>query len=119
MKTTFGALWVGDRFTAHGSLWTRLDHRTARQHRPESIELGERGAGFLADTICSFEPDEQVEFVPPRPAALASVLTDEQITAGVRALLVAEQDEGCSSEAALAAFRAATDGVKGLDDAQG
>lgn len=65
MKALFGALWVGDRFMAYGNLWTRLDHRTARQHSPESIKLGERGGGYIGDTICSFTSDEEVEFVPP------------------------------------------------------
>lgn len=46
----------------------------------------------------------------------AAALTDEQITAGVRAVLVAEQDEGCSKEAALAAFREAARGVTEAGD---
>lgn len=67
MKALFGALWVGDRFNAYGNLWTRLDHRTARQHSRESIKLDERGGGYIIDTICSFARDEEVEFVPPAP----------------------------------------------------
>ena len=63
---TFTDLWVGDRFTAFGELWTKLDHQTARQHRKESIALGERGCGYLLDTICSFRRDDAVQFVPPR-----------------------------------------------------
>lgn len=72
MKTTFGKLWVGDRFTAYGSLWTRLDHRTARQHSERSIQLGPDGGGYMADTICTFTTEEAVVFVPPQVPAAAN-----------------------------------------------
>lgn len=61
-------LWVGDRFRAHGSLWTSLGRDgtgtiTARKHSPESQALGARGYGYIGDTICSFEDGEEVEFL--------------------------------------------------------
>lgn len=62
---TFNALWAGDRFTAFGSLWTKIGHDTARQHSPESVKLGEDGYGYLGDTICSFATSDPVEFDPP------------------------------------------------------
>lgn len=67
-SVTFGELWVGDRFAVHGSLWTRLSPSTARKHGNESVALGQRGYGYIGDTICSFEADDVVEFVAPRKA---------------------------------------------------
>lgn len=64
----FNSLWVGDRFRAHGNLWTYLGSGTARQHSRHSIQLHHSGHGYTSDTICSFEPNEQVEFVPPNAA---------------------------------------------------
>lgn len=64
-QTTFGALWVGDRFATLGTLWTKLGHDTARQHSAESIALGQRGEGYIGDAICSFEREDAVTFVPP------------------------------------------------------
>ncbi len=61
----FGDLWVGDRFVAYGSLWTCIDRETARKHGSESINLLERGYGYVGDTLCSFEPNSMVNFVPP------------------------------------------------------
>jgi hypothetical protein len=63
--TVFSDLWVGDRFNAYGELWTKQGHDAARQHSKESIALGARGYGYIGDTICSFEPEDAVEFVPP------------------------------------------------------
>lgn len=60
----FKDLWVGDRFRCGESLWTCLDHRTARRHCDEGTALAERGYGYIGDAICSFEPDDAVEFVP-------------------------------------------------------
>jgi hypothetical protein len=63
-------MWVGDRFRAHGSVWTYLGatdekYATARKHSPESIALNDRGHGYFGDTICTFERKERVEFVAP------------------------------------------------------
>jgi Lar family restriction alleviation protein len=69
----YGSLWVGDRFTAFGNLWTKLGHNTARQHSKASITLGAQGHGYIGDTICSFVQTEEVEFIAPQqadPAAL-------------------------------------------------
>lgn len=66
MDVMISKLWVGDRFYAYDKLWTYLGEHTARNHRKESIQLGERGYGYIGDTICSFEPDELVRFVPPQ-----------------------------------------------------
>ena len=64
-QLVFAGLWVGDRFNAYGHMWTKLGHATARQHSPEAIALRERGYGYICDTICSFEPESAVDFVPP------------------------------------------------------
>lgn len=58
-------LWVGDRFRAHGSLWTYVGEGTARKHSAASIALGAQGHGYIGDTVCGFEPDEEVAFIPP------------------------------------------------------
>ncbi len=73
-KTTFNDLWVGDRFTAANGLWTKLDHRTARRHSPESIALGERGLGYVGDTICSFDKTDEVIFEAPDLASTREAL---------------------------------------------
>ena len=62
---TFGDLIAGDRFTACGSLWTKLEPETARKHSAESIRLGQRGNAYYGDSICSFEATDEVLFVPP------------------------------------------------------
>ena len=84
----FADLWVGDRFNAHGSMWTKLGHETARQHSPRAVELGLRGYGYIGDTICSFEPENAVEFVPPtlgvNPSALVQM--PDKARAGIEAL---------------------------------
>ena len=58
----------GDRFLAHGSLWTVTDISpewiVARKHGPESTALGSKGYGYIGDQICSFKPGEKVVFVP-------------------------------------------------------
>jgi hypothetical protein len=64
-QTQFGTLWVGDRFTAYDNLWTKLGHDTARQHSESGLKLGDRGYGYIADTICSFDKHDAVTFVPP------------------------------------------------------
>lgn len=61
---TFSDLTGGDRFMAYGSLWTKLGHDTARKHSKESRMLGERGYGYIGDSLCSFERTDEVEFVP-------------------------------------------------------
>lgn len=61
----FSDLWLGDRFTVRGTLWTKLAHDLARRHSEESIALDAGGHGYMGDTVCSFASDDQVEFVPP------------------------------------------------------
>lgn len=61
----FDALTAGDRFTAVGALWTKLHGQAARKHSAASRGLQERGYGHLGDPVCSFEPEDLVEFVPP------------------------------------------------------
>lgn len=58
-------LWAGDRFRAHGFLWTYLGSGTARQHGSASVNLKERGFGYQGDVICQFQHNERVEFIPP------------------------------------------------------
>ena len=62
----FDQLCSGDRFSRSGKddLWTKIDPNTARHHSNESRSLRERGYGYIGDGICSFERDEEVEFVP-------------------------------------------------------
>ncbi len=67
----FDELYVGDRFTAFGNLWTKTECDQARQHRAEGIALGDSGYGYRADTICSFGRDDEVKFVPPDAAEIA------------------------------------------------
>jgi hypothetical protein len=62
--TTFDDLIPGDRFSAFGALWTKLDGSTARKHGDESISLRERGFGYRADSICTFERERPVIFKP-------------------------------------------------------
>lgn len=59
----FKTLYVGDRFVAHGSLWTKIDVHTARQHSEHSIRMGAAGYGHRLDSICTFEADKEVQFV--------------------------------------------------------
>ena len=60
----FCDLTEGDRFTAHGALWTKTGPETARKHDKEGINLGRRGYGYVGDSICSFGNDDPVVFVP-------------------------------------------------------
>lgn len=64
-QALFGTLWVGDRFTADGNLWTKLGHDTARQHSESGINLGDKGFGYIGDSVCSFDKEDAVTFVPP------------------------------------------------------
>jgi len=64
MEVKFSDLWVGDRFYVGKRLWTKLDHRTARQHSEQSISLNESGYGYIGDTICSFELEDKVNYDP-------------------------------------------------------
>lgn len=59
----FKDLFPGDRFTAFGSLWTKLGRDTARIHKPEVSALGERAAGHR-EGLCDFGPDDEVKFLP-------------------------------------------------------
>lgn len=66
VKMKFSDLIYGDRFVAVGSLWTKLSEPfTARKHSESSINLGIRGNAYFGDFICSFEADDEVEFIPP------------------------------------------------------
>jgi hypothetical protein len=60
----FRDLMEGDRFTAHGTLWTKLGPVTARKHGQAGIELGLKGYGYVGDSICSFGKEDSVVFVP-------------------------------------------------------
>ena len=62
----FDQLYAGDRFSRSGKddLWTKIDPGAARRHSDESRSLGDRGYGYYGDAICSFERDDEVEFVP-------------------------------------------------------
>lgn len=62
----FGDLWVGDRFTAYNGLWTKVDWESARHHSNASRALASRGFGYIGDTLCNFEKESLVTFVPPR-----------------------------------------------------
>lgn len=64
MQVKFEQLWVGDRFRACDSLWTCIGGGRARKHSDSSIKLGTRGFGYIGDTVCSFEANDLVEFVP-------------------------------------------------------
>ena len=61
----FNDLYVGDRFIAYEALWTKIDTDIARKHSEDSMNLGERGYGYRLDSICSFDNDDEVRFVPP------------------------------------------------------
>lgn len=61
----FDELWTGDRFIAYEALWTKIDPECARKHSKESMALGERGHGYIGDTICSFDREDEVRFLPP------------------------------------------------------
>lgn len=64
MLIKFEELTVGDRFNALNTIWTKLSATTARKHSTTSIELGSKGYGYIGDSICSFELEERVEFLP-------------------------------------------------------
>lgn len=57
----FEELTPGDRFKAHGSLWTKLDATTARRHSDVSILLGTNGYSCI-DPSCSFSANDEVAF---------------------------------------------------------
>lgn len=59
----FKQLWVGDRFLCHGSLWTKISLDTARLHSSEGIALKELSYNYIGDTVCSFELEDEIEFV--------------------------------------------------------
>ena len=61
----FDELWVGDRFVAYDALWTKIGHGCARKHGKESMVLGDSGHGYRGDTLCSFESEDDVRFLPP------------------------------------------------------
>lgn len=71
-RRMFDELYAGDRFQRINSLdelvlgevWTKLDSQTARRHSPESIKLGSQSNGYIGDTICAFDEDDAVSFVP-------------------------------------------------------
>lgn len=65
MNVIISQLWVGDRFKAHGALWTWIGDGCARRHCSESIDLGERGYGYIGDAVCSFDSRDVVRFVAP------------------------------------------------------
>ena len=66
----FKSLTVGELFRAHGSAWTKIDLTVARKHPRAAIELGPRGYGYHG-AVCSFDEDEEVEFLPLQDACLA------------------------------------------------
>lgn len=61
---TFEDLYTGDRFKIGETLWTKIDSETARKHGASELNLRERGYGYHGSAICSFGPDDAVEFVP-------------------------------------------------------
>jgi hypothetical protein len=63
----FNDLWVGDRFTSGGRLWTKIAPDVARHHSSACLLLGERSYGYIGDHVCSFERDDPVAFVPVAP----------------------------------------------------
>lgn len=73
----FEQLHAGDRFrrSGKGDLWTKIDPGTARRHSNESRALGGRGYGYIGDGICSFERDDEVDFVPVSDNAVMPPLT--------------------------------------------
>ena len=61
---SFEDLWIGDRFYyAEKTLWTKVSNDTARHHSKYSIDLKEKGYGYMADSVCSFNLKDKVEFV--------------------------------------------------------
>jgi hypothetical protein len=70
MKVIVQDLWVGDRFVAHGSLWTYLGPdgdgktATARKHSMGCLRLREKSYGYIGDVICSFALSDEVIFQP-------------------------------------------------------
>lgn len=63
-RMIFSELHPGDRFVAYKNLYTKLDHQKARKHSQESSDLLDKGYGYIGDPIVSFDPNEQVRFVP-------------------------------------------------------
>lgn len=66
-KTTFGELWLGDRFRREGdanTVWTKVGEGVARRHSTESTGLGARGFGYMGDTCCAFDSNDEVTFEP-------------------------------------------------------
>jgi hypothetical protein len=64
-KVKFEELYLGDRFTAHDALWTKIDWHIARKHSKESRALRNDGFGYLGDTIVTFDRAEEVVFEAP------------------------------------------------------
>lgn len=65
---TFAELTAGDRFKAHGAVWTKLSggrsEGIARKHGEASCQLGLQGFGYIGDSVCSFDSTDPVEFLP-------------------------------------------------------
>lgn len=72
IKVKIKQLWIGDRFRAYDAIWTLYGPVSddnggwarARKHGEESVRLKDRSFGYMGDNLCSFEPDEEVEFIP-------------------------------------------------------
>lgn len=54
----FSELYFGDRFLAHDALWCRIDTTIARK-------ITTSLPAYIGDPVCSFDPQDEVEFVPP------------------------------------------------------
>ena len=64
LRLRFDELFIGDRFVFVNTLWTKVDPDAARKHSKSSIALAAKGFGYVGDTICSFERNDKVDFVP-------------------------------------------------------
>lgn len=66
----FNELWLGDRFKIINKpeladvVFTKTKHDQARRHSHESIELGEKGYGYLDDSIVAVTQNTIVVFLP-------------------------------------------------------
>lgn len=72
MRVKLHDLWTGDRFVdSHGRLFTRLEcvgdgkHVHVRAHCQASLNLAERGYGYIGDSLLTFPLEELVTFQPP------------------------------------------------------